>query len=387
MLRHILTIIWNNRNKFIGIVSEQMLVFIILMICVVAISVAVQKYNEPGLLNTERVMVFGYTTVDYSKNDLKEVAENMETVIHNLALSPNTECISEGLYFAPYLRSDEQNYSDSISVDRVKMKVFVKFSDRKGNKVFMPEILEGQWFSDNKCDDGSYPVIITNNISKAMQWSSSVGKKIIFQNTIYTIVGVIAGLKQNVFEQPKPVIILPSELYQQDNYKEISIKVKDKTIFSRDFYQEYNKMQISNSVMPYVIDLNEAKDSSMMGYLTGIIAQMIPTSFLFIFSFIGTLGIFKLNSQKRIKEYSLRIAVGATPNLLFQFVIIESIIITIVSIIPGLILSFFIYEYSMIQVIAILSTIILMFLFSIFSAWYPAHEVTKIDISKALNYE
>ena len=55
--------------------------------------------------------------------------------------------------------------------------------------------------------------------------------------------------------------------------------------------------------------------------------------------------------------------------------------------IPGLLLSFFIYEFTAPEIIGIGSTIVFMLLFAIFSAWYPAYQVSKINPAEAIKYE
>ena len=134
-------------------------------------------------------------------------------------------------------------------------------------------------------------------------------------------------------------------------------------------------------------DLEREKQNDMLGEILGLAVLVIPTIFLLIFAFIGTFGIFWLSSQKRIKEFALRIAIGSTPTKLIGLVIKESIVITSISIVPGLLLSFFIYEFTIVHIIAIGITVILMLLFSIFSAWYPAYTVSKIKPAKAIKYE
>ena len=387
MLAYNYKIIWNSRKRFSGIIIEQALVFIVLMLCMVTIISTIQKYRTPGLLNTKNVMLFGYTTVDDSQDDLDEIYKNVDAIIYHLRNNSNIESISEGLFLAPYLRDNKFNYQDSITIERKKMCVDVKFSDQFGLDVFKPKLIEGQWLLPGKCKNNTYPLLLTRDIVEKMHWHTAIGKKVLFKHMEYTIVGVIDGLKNNIFEPSLPSIIIPLSLYPRNSYREIAAKVKDKTAFTRDFYKEYSKMQESQSVMPYIIDMEETRNSSIMGYLTGFIVQVVPTLFLLVFSFIGTLGIFQLNAQKRIKEYAIRMAVGENCSHLFWYIILESIFITNIALIPGLLLSIFILDYSGTEILGVTSTIILMFLFSILSAWYSAFKMSKVNISKALNYE
>ena len=143
----------------------------------------------------------------------------------------------------------------------------------------------------------------------------------------------------------------------------------------------------NRGVSLFFVRLDMARKDGLIEEITDIILQAIPTLFLLIFAFIGTFGVFWLNSKKRIKEFALRIAVGSTPKSLIGLVIMESIIISTIAMIPGLVLAMSIYEFTMVHYIAIGITIIFMFVFSIVSAWYPAYIVSKINPARAFNHE
>ena len=51
--------LWQERRKYAGVLMEQMLIFVILMVSMVALFEAINKYQEPGLLNTDNT-IFGY---------------------------------------------------------------------------------------------------------------------------------------------------------------------------------------------------------------------------------------------------------------------------------------------------------------------------------------
>lgn len=387
MLKQIFKQIWNDRKRFSGIFIEQTLVFVILMISMVSIIGAVKKYNEPGLLDTDNTVYFGYMATNFSSSDLPAVSSSMDEIIDKLRRNPNVKAITEGYNFAPYLRNDEYNDSDSITINSVKLKVYIKQSDRYGATVFLPKFTEGGWITDKKLSDGSEPAVITQSIADTMKWGNSVGKKLTYKNQNFTVMGVIDGMKQNVFSPSVNAIIIPVYNRVSNGYRELSAKVEDRKLFIKDYYNLWNKLVVSKDVQLSIADLQSAKNNSMLNTTSTIIMQAIPTLFLFIFAFIGTFGIFWLNSQKRIKEFALRIAMGSTPRMLSTLVITESLIISSLSMLPGLMLALFIYEFTATNFVAIVFTMGLMVIFSIFSAWYPAYMVSKINPAKAFNYE
>ena len=378
----------NSIKRFFGIFIEQILIFIILMLAIVSISVAVDKYNEPGLLNTDNVVNFGYSAIDYRADNLDEVSRNMDILQENLKKSSNVIALSVDYMVVPYIRGANDE-TDSITIDNTKIKSYVKWSGKSGRDIYDLELVEGDWFTNEKLPDGTLQVVITKDIADSLKWNKSVGKKLSVRNREYTIVGVIAGFRHVIFQKSTtPTVIMPYEINEDMNmFREVSIKVKDIDVFTADFYSQWNKLMKNRGVTMFYWNLNDLKEGNMTNVTADIILQTIPTIFLLIFAFIGTFGIFWLTSKKRVKEFALRMAIGSTTKGLTWLVIKESIIITSISMIPGLIMAVFIYELTMVHFVAIGITVVFMLLFAIFSAWYPAYTVSKINPAKALKDE
>ena len=125
----------------------------------------------------------------------------------------------------------------------------------------------------------------------------------------------------------------------------------------------------------------------MIATTTEVAFLAIPSMFLFLFAFIGTLGLFLLHMKTRTVEFALRMALGARRNRMVGFVVMESITVSIVAMVPGLVLALFIYEFTLTNLIAIMITFLMMLLFSVLSAWYPAYSVSKINPAISLHYE
>ena len=87
MIGHILKMLWQERKKYAGVLMEQVLIFIILMVSMVALFGAIDKYREPGLLNTDDVVVFGYMLHgggNGSQDDMRDVGQGMNIIIENM---------------------------------------------------------------------------------------------------------------------------------------------------------------------------------------------------------------------------------------------------------------------------------------------------------------
>ena len=86
MIGHVLKMLWQGRRKYAGVLMEQMLIFIILMVSMAALFEAINKYREPGLLNTDNAMIFGYMLHgggNGSLDDMRELGRGIDlSLIH-----------------------------------------------------------------------------------------------------------------------------------------------------------------------------------------------------------------------------------------------------------------------------------------------------------------
>lgn len=377
MLRSMLILIWNDRKRFAGIFIEQILVFIVCMLCLVSIAFAIYEYNEPGILDTENVISVGYSVINKNAGNLNDISRDFDQLLEKLRRNPNVKAISREDNFTPYIRGDSHKL-DSITIDHIQLKVYTKWADRYTKSVYNIELIEGEWLTDETLADGSEGIVITQNIANTLKWQKAVGRKMLVCNRNYTVVGVIKGFRHTVSRPSSATVIMPISS-RNTSYKEIAVKVNDLELFTNDFYVEWNRTMKNRGLALTFDYLDKLRKSDVISEITDIVLQTIPTVFLIIFAFIGTFGIFWLNLKKRSKEFALRIVVGSTPIQLMWYVVKESVIITSISVLPGLLLTVFIYEFTIVHLLAIGISIMLMLVFAIFSAWYPAYKVAQVN--------
>ena len=367
----------SSNRRVSAIMVEQVLIFIILMISMVFITTTVDRYYEPGLVGVDNVVNFSC----YRANSDDEVSRKMGILVEDLKKNSNVKAFSVEREFAPYYFYPK---CDSVTIDGVIIDAFIKYTDENTLNVFGLELIEGGWFTKETIANKALEVVITQDIADKLNWNESVGRKISFNGVDHIVVGVLDGFRQNTFNKHRPSIIFP---YVSNRVHTVSVRVKDVDTFTVDLYNQWNKLMKDNSITFNLAELEREKKADNLGKIVELAIFGIPSLFLLIFAFIGTFGVFWLTSQKRVKEFALRIAVGSTPKRLMWLVIKESIIMTLIAMTPGLILACFIYEFTLVHAVAIVITIGFMFIFSIFSAWYPAYTVTKINPSIALKDE
>lgn len=389
MLIHIFKIIFKEKKRYIYVFAEQVFIFIMLMLSIVSFSSFFKKYNEAGTLDTENVLMLGFVQAGLQGQDLIKSNREIYSLLEDLRKSPHVNSISMSDDFIPYLKEDRYyaHKGDSLNVVNKKIKAYFKYTDKYAMQVFKLELIEGRWLDDKRLPDGSLPAVISKEILEELDWNSAINKQVNFRNNLYTIVGMISGFKQNVLMESVPTLIMPINENDYFNYIEVAVRVNDRVAAEKKIYDLKSKYITNSNVQLINIDMHSKFEIDIFNVAGNVYLQGIPTIFMLIFAFIGTFGIFWFNSRKRVREFALRLALGSTKNALVLLVIKESMIISAISMIPGLLLSFFIYEFNVAELIGVGATIVIMLLFAIFSAWYPAHQVSRVNPVEAMREE
>ena len=380
MIGHIFKIVRNSWKSFCGIFIEQMVVCVVLMLVVVSVFVTLSKMYSPGLLDTDNTVCFGFVLGDEVCNKEK-VGKQIDVVADNLKKLDYVVEITRSMAMTPYV-GNYARYDDSVRVEGKMYRVNYKGADEEAYKVFRPEMVEGEWLSDNKLEDGSFTCVVTRQFVDELKWTQPLGRKLFVRGNDFTVVGVVSGIKHKVLLFAEPAVIVPCRAIKYDNtFRELCARVEPgrEKEFIMAYYKEFQRLIPNKEAQPFAINMELAKRGTCNITFVSIMLQSVPTIFLFVFAFIGTFGLFMQNSERRAREYALRLAVGATPRRLLEFVMLESVVVTLLACLPGVLLSVFIYEYTLPEWIGVCVTILVMVVFSMLSTWYPAYRVTKVN--------
>ena len=379
MIRHVFKIVRNSWKIFCGIFIEQAVVFVVLMLVVVSVFGILYKIYSPGLLNTDNSVCFGYMLSEINDNT-GEVDKRVDILIDNLKKLDCVVGITQSMAMIPYMRDNA--WYDSVRIDGKVYRVNHKGAEEEAYKVFCPDVVEGEWLTDDRLEDGSFACVVSKQLVDELQWSQAIGHKFFMGRNDLTVVGVISGIKHQVLLASEPTVIMPcNAMGYSDMFRELCARVypgREKE-FIMAYYKEFQRLIPVQEAQPFAMDMKFAKGASYNTALVYVMLQAVPTIFLFVFAFIGTFGLFMQNSERRAREYALRLAVGATPCRLLVFVMLESVVVTLLACLPGGLLSVFIYDYTLPEWIGVCVTILVMVVFSMLSTWYPAYRVTKVN--------
>jgi len=389
MIKHILVLFCNQKKIYWGMFVEQAIVFVVLLFCLLMIGEKCSQYFTGGLLNTKDVYECTYVQLGEQQHSYeKKLEQKMERIMKNVWRSSLVIVGGKSAMLLPYVRPEEMNYSDSVLIDQKRINVFLKYADECMDRVLDIKLEEGEWLRNEQWEDGSYPVVVTRQFLDEIGWSEGIGKKIYFKGVQLTICGVMLGLKQEPMKPSQPILIMPICLNQQYEVEYVTCiksgeEMNFRTLVKREFYKLFG----SDDVELSITKIEKWKRVWMQDVFVALTLSILPAIFLFVFAFIGMSGLFLLYSFRRKKEFALRIVVGSTPAGLKRFVILEALLLTVLAWIPGIVLFLCVYTVNGINLLALLSACLVMVLFSVFSAWWPANQVSRVNPVEAMREE
>lgn len=389
MKRIMWKITWNQRDSLIGIFVEQMVVIFVLMVCTVSLAATLKRYLAPGALETDDQFIVSCMPVNRNVSQEK-VNKGVDFIRNELKSVPYVDGVSVNVQVTPYLRPSEYYTTDSVEINGKKQWAHLKWADKEALSMFNIRLKEGSWFTDDRqvLEDGTSPVIVSQQFLDNAIHEVGIGRKLTFKNKEYTIIGIVEGMKEGSFSLPLPTVVFSFGEVSND-FRECIVKVKKQ--HRKEFYAEclriFNKVNDGNEMELVVGDIKIYRAATAINDKLPIAVQGLPVFFLFTFAFIGTFALFWIRSNKKAKEYALMIALGRTPDQMRRSVIAESVAVTLLAAVPSLVIAFFIYDLTWLHAIAIGATVLVMILFAVFSAWYPAYKVSRINPAEVLHYE
>jgi hypothetical protein len=384
VIKHVLKITWHTKRQYAGILVEQGLVMFVLMFCMVIFAKTIKQLRDPGILNVDNTFICLFAETD--PNATTEISKKLDAVTDHLRRLPYVEHVSYNRNLAPFINSN--NLMDSIRVDDKTIGAVIKASDEHGAAVFHPVMEEGRWIENSRLPDGTVPVVISRQFAEKAGWSQGTGKKFQYRSFTCTVVGVTSGLKSELAWPSPAAAVIPTSI-EGEAQRVITVRVKRNS--KADFYDTYchvfKQFIPPDMAEPAIVNLEEIKQGNSFGTKFHLLLLGLPTAFLTIFAFVGTFGLFWSHARQSFKEFALRMALGSTRKQLIYFVIVQSLLVTLIAMLPALALAAAIYDYTGPQVTGVAVAAGCMLLFSVVSTWYPAWKVSRVNPAETLQHE
>lgn len=368
MIKHIITIIKNERKQNIGLWIELLIVSVFLWYIVDNVYVTLNNFNKPLGFDTEHtyIMHLGYLNENsprYVKGiSTEEGVDNMLTALERIKQNPMIEAASISQNSSPHIGSNssmtifrdtlQSNYTLLRRVTPDFFKVF-KYESVNGSSDELVQALErGEYVISSET---------TQNLFKEDE--SPIGKQLSFSNEEdadkFTVGAVSKTVRYDNFSNWNDYVAHSISnsllaIYANDwvVYLEYCVRVKPEEDY--DFVNRFRKdmtqqLQIGNFYLSDIKYIPDNKKAYQKDDVNDLKMKMYIVLFLLVNIFLGVTGIFWFRTQHRRSEIGLRIAIGDTPKLVLNKYFAEGLLLLGATIIPAMIAMYVLYRNELLN--------------------------------------
>jgi putative ABC transport system permease protein len=320
-----------------------------------------------------------------------EAAQNTPGV-KAAALSNTVPLFNGGFGRTLFREGDDQNNGQSGQVSQVSV-VSPEYLQAMG----IP-MVRGELF-DSTVREDSPRVAIINETAARQLWPNQdpIGKRFIFfRDKDYTrVIGIVHDSKYNTLgEDPRPYIYTPLIQNPQPAMTLFFRTYGDpRTVLSavRSKVQEMDRNLPLTNVWP----IGEVISQSLWAASFGASLLSVFAVIAMVLCAVGIYGVIGYSVGQRLREFGIRLALGAQPRDVLLMVLRHSSLILLAGLLPGMILAFiaarfitaFLYGVNPNSPVAFLVTAVILAGVGLFASYIPARRAAKVDPMVALHYE
>lgn len=391
MYKHLFKLIWNKRKQNFLFLSEILISFLVVFAVFSYLTYYYKNYVKPLGFDYNRVWAIGYSGSKLSKNPdtLRILYANLNKTLKAM---PEIEELSFSSPNYPYSSSF---MSTGLSIGAKK---FNNISDyHVGNdyqKVWNVNLVDGRWFAEEDLISKDKGIVINETFSKEMFGTiKSAGKLVgnFDDKNKFKIIGVVNDFKGNGdFVPGNHVMFSQLDTAYLKWTSTLLIKVREtaNATFESKLYKFMATTMHSAVDIQHVDEMRESKNRET---ILPVLLFIIVASFLIINVALGLFGVLWYNINQRKGEIGLRRAIGASGASVAAQMVLESIILTTISLFIG---CFFAVQFPLLNVFDVAASVYLtsmlisvLFIYALVFACslYPAKQAAAIHPAIALH--
>ncbi len=418
MIRHLFSIIWNQRKTNAWIWVELLLVSVFLWYIVDYLLVTGYTLTSPKGYDTEHTYYIalsekGNESEGYIPLDRKATTtgEDLLTIADRIRTYPGVEAVSYSRAAYPYCQNRRGRQVGADTANYIPGRLLTVTPDYF--RVFNIKGKDGRDIPIDGLNEKTF--VITEDMEATLFGNSSgIGQLLHYpqdkENTerYRSVAAVTQKLRYTEYHKADyafydiltPAIMAgakPEDVYAID----LCIRVApdaDKD-FAKRFRADMDAQLSVGNV--YLLDIRTVE--SFHDYFVGddsnaLHTQLAVLFFLLLNIFLGIIGTFWVRTEARKGEMGLRVALGGTPRSLIAILIEEGMILLGLATIPSAIICLNLglaevvevgrVDFTVLRFLAgTLITFGLMALMIIIGIWYPARQAATVQPAEALHYE
>lgn len=346
MIKHLLTLIWNQRNGNVWIFLELLLVTAMLWVMADSLLVDTYTYRQPIGVDTQHTYLLSYGLTDDATElgieQNTQATQDLLQLLRNLRQCPEVEAVSLSNIAVPYTYSrgwsglmpveDTVSASYAYRVRYVDLEYFrvFKVKDKEGRPLY-DQVLKnpGEIVLSETLDEIFFPEG-SGRTQREVKWGPKSTESM-------KVSAVSAPLKEMDFDtyQPTYYYVWRTEQDFLDEVAENDIRFYDCLFRMKKDYsqqemetflqQESERLQVGNVYVSSVKPISEYRADMLKPRLDNQKKKIAMVGFMLVNIFFGIVGTFWLRTQSRRAEIGLRAALGASKRQLRRELFLEGL--------------------------------------------------------------
>ena len=418
MIKHILTIIKNERKQNIGLWIELLIVSVFLWYIVDDVYVTMYNYNRPLGFDTEHTYIMHMSILNKSSHEyIKDIpAEtavgHLRTALERIEQNPMIEAASISQNSSPHIGSNNSFplYRDTI---HTRYPVLCRRVTPGFFHVFNYQSINGSTDELVQALERGELILsldVANELFTANE--SPVGKQISFSKSdsanLYRVGAISDIVRYDNFSNWNSYFArqMDNDFLQMFTGEwvrglEFCVRVKPEQDhdFIRRFQEEMTpQLRLGNYYLGDIQSIPVNKAAFQKDDINELKMRMFVILFLLVNIFLGVTGIFWFRTQHRRSEIGLRISLGDTPGQVLKKQYIEGLLLLTMAIIPAMIIIYILGREEIVNIylmkfttgryiIGFAITYILLAVMIIVGIWFPARKAIKVSPADALRDE
>lgn len=346
MIKHLLTLIWNQRNGNVWIFLELLLVTAMLWVMADSLLVDTYTYRQPIGVDTQHTYLLSYGLTDDATElgieQNTQATQDLLQLLRNLRQCPEVEAVSLSNIAVPYTYSrgwsglmpveDTASASYAYRVRYVDLEYFrvFKVKDKEGRPLY-DQVLKnpGEIVLSETLDEIFFPEG-SGRTQREVKWGPKSTESM-------KVSAVSAPLKEMDFDtyQPTYYYVWRTEQDFLDEVAENDIRFYDCLFRMKKDYsqqemetflqQESERLQVGNVYVSSVKPISEYRADMLKPRLDNQKKKIAMVGFMLVNIFFWIVGTFWLRTQSRRAEIGLRAALGASKRQLRRELFLEGL--------------------------------------------------------------
>ncbi len=419
MIKHILTIIRNERRSNLPLVLELALVLGVLWYIADSLYITAKTYFMPTGFDTEHTYLIKLGEISpnsnlYVERSGAEKMADFRNIYERIVNAPMVEASALSWNATPHCGA---NSFKGLMLDTIIVKSVL-------DRLITPSFLDVFGYTspyhtreEMKQCLSSGDILVSQSVAKLLvgegQERSLIGQKLRYSfdetgEVPLTVGGIIGDVRYDHFwrynrfmARDITPLIQDDEAHGSILHSEISVRIHPEEDYDvpRRFREAMEEqLRLGNIYLQSITPFDDIRTLFQRDSWREVKNQSVLAGFLLINIILGMAGIFWFRTQQRRREIGLRLSLGDTPRGVLGQYYLEGALLLIVSALPVMVAMWLLWHYEVLEVemyplslerylMGLGISLGLMMLMIILGIWLPGHRAVRLSPSEVLRGE